>query len=337
VARYGHPSLQAPRYDLEAERATLEIDETVDASWGEAQARQPETAAGPGPALPTVGAALDPNLFRYVRPIAPGDTGLVALPLDAAVLAHSSGGQFADVRVIDTEGRQVPYLVERASEPLSLDLSIERLSAIPSSIPKERMVSVYRVPWTLEGVPSPRLVLTTSARVFTRQVSVVVEREPSRFQRDPWLETIAGAPWNHVDQDTPAPSLTLQLGSIDAKQLLVIVDEGDNSPLPLTSARVLLPSYRLRLFRERGAALRLAYGRDDLSTPRYDLALLAPQLMGVTATEVVPGAEQAPPPAATTMLISPLVFWGVLIVAVLVLLTLVVRLMRKSDVESATT
>ncbi len=116
--------------------------------------------------------------------------------------------------------------------------------------------------------------------------------------------------------------------------MLVTVDEGDNSPLPITSARLLLPAYRLRLFRERDAALRLAYGRDDLSPPQYDLALLAPQLMGAAATEVVPGAEPASAPSAATMLMSPQLFWGVLIVAVLVLVTLVVRLVRKSDVQS---
>jgi hypothetical protein len=117
----------------------------------------------------------------------------------------------------------------------------------------------------------------------------------------------------------------------------VIVDEGDNSALPLTSARILLPAYRLRLFRERDATLRLAYGRDDLTPPRYDLALLAPQLTGAAATDVVAAAEQAAPPSAATVLMSPAIFWGVLVAAVLVLLTLVARLMRRADVQSTTT
>jgi hypothetical protein len=334
VARYGHPSLAAPRYDLEAVRATLEIDAMADASWGEARARPAaEVATGPAPALPTVGSALDASLFRYIRPIAPGDAGLVTVSLDAAALSHSQGAPFADVRVIDTAGRQVPYLVERASEPLSLDLSLERLSTRPAALPSDRMLSVYRVRWPFEQLPSPRLVLTTSARVFRREVTLAIEREPDRSRRDPWMENVVVSPWVHADQDTPAPALTLPIRPIDAKELLVIVDEGDNSPLPLVSARLLLPSYRLRLFRERGAALRLAYGRDDLSPPRYDLALLAPQLIGVAATDVVPGAEQAAPPAATSVLMSPRVFWGVLVVAVLVLMTLLVRLMRKSDAE----
>jgi hypothetical protein len=48
------------------------------------------------------------------------------------------------------------------------------------------------------------------------------------------------------------------------------------------------------LIRERDAALRLAYGRDDLSPPQYDLALIAPQLTGVAATEVMPVRSRRP-------------------------------------------
>ena len=335
VARYGNPSLEAPRYDLEAVRQTLAINTTMDAAWGEARLRSPEeNASTTVPALPTVGSALDDALFRHVRPIPPGAAGLVTIPLDAPVLAHSRGSGFADVRVLDSAGRQVPYLVERASEPLSIDLTIEPEKARPATLPSDRRISVYRIRLPLEGLPGSRLVLTTSARVFTREVTIGVEHAPERRRRDPWFETFASSNWIHGDQESAAPALTMAVRPFDGRDMLVTVDEGDNSPLPLTSARLLLPAYRLRLFRERDAALRLAYGRDDLSVPQYDLALLAPQLMGVAATEVAPAAEAVSAPSAATMLMSPQLFWGVLIVAVLVLVTLVVRLVRKSDVQS---
>ena len=335
IARYGNPSLEAPRYDLEAVRQTLAINTTMEATWGEARLRSPEeNASTVVPALPTVGSALDDALFRHVRPIPPGAAGLVTIPLDASVLAHSRGSGFADVRVLDSAGRQVPYLVERASEPLSIDLTIEPEKSRPATLPADRRISVYRIRLPLEGLPGSRLVLTTSARVFTRGVTIGVEHAPERRRRDPWFETFASSNWTHGDQESPAPALTMAVRLFYGRDVLVTVDEGDNSPLPITSARLLLPAYRLRLFRERDAALRLAYGRDDLSSPQYDLALLAPQLMGAAATEVVPGGEPASAPSAATMLISPQLFWGVLIVAVLVLVTLVVRLVRKSDVQS---
>ena len=80
----------------------------------------------PAPAVAAPGAPLDPSRFRYQRPLAPGDPGLVTLPLDAAALAHSQGPSrsFADVRVVDANNAQVPYLLERRDERLSLDLEL---------------------------------------------------------------------------------------------------------------------------------------------------------------------------------------------------------------------
>jgi len=283
--------------------------------------------------LPTVGASLDPAVFRYRRAIPPGDAGLMALPLDAAVLSHSAGApaSFADVRVIDAASRQVPYLVERAAEPLSIDLRLERLSQAPGWLNAgTSKPSVYRVTWPFERLPSPRLVLTTSARVFQRSLTVGIEREPDHRHRDPWVETLAQTGWAHADQDRPASALTIPLPSVDARELLVIVEEGDNTPLPIAAARVLLPAYRLRFFREQGAALRLAYGRSDLAPPRYDLALLAPQLLGAAVTEIVADAEgPQSADAAAAPLVSSRLFWGFLAVAVLVLVGLIVRLLKK--------
>jgi hypothetical protein len=154
-------------------------------------------------------------------------------------------------------------------------------------------------------------VLTTSARVFTRHITVGIEHQPDRRRRDPWFETLTTAQWVHADQESPASALVMGLRrQLNVRDVLLTVDEGDNSPLPLASARLLLPAYRLRLFRERDAALRLAYGRDDLSPPQYDLALLAPQLLGVAATDVVPSAEQGAAPSAATVLMSPTTLLG---------------------------
>lgn len=335
VARYGNPSLKTPRYDLEAVRPTLSIASTMEATWGEARLRsETDKVSSVAPALPTIGSTVDPASFRYVRPIPSGEAGLITIPLDAAVLAHGRSDGFADVRVVDAANRQVPYLVERASEPLSLDLTLEPVTTRPASLPSDRTLSVYRVRLPLERLPQARVVLTTPARVFTRRVTIGVEHGPDRRRRDPWFETLATSDWAHADQDSAAPALTMTIRPVEGREVLVTVEEGDNSALPLARPRLLLPSYRLRLIRERDAALRLAYGRDDLSPPQYDLALIAPQLTGVAAMEVMPGPEQTSAPESPLMLMSPQIFWGVLGVAVLVLIGLVVRLVRKSDVQS---
>jgi hypothetical protein len=332
TARYGNSALTAPRYDLEAVRTQINIAAVADAVWGEARPRSPEeNAAGSIPPLPTVGAPLDVGLFTFVRPIPQSAAGLIAVHVDEAVLAHSDSlhGRFSDVRIIDAEGRQVPYVLEHASGPLSLDAVVDRVATPPAALTSTSGArSVYRVKYPHTRLPASRLVLTTSSRVFERVVRVVIEREPDAHRRDPWIETVAQATWAHAVQETLAAPLTLQIPTVAATDLLVVVEEGDNSPLPVESARILLPRYRLRLFSNNAAALRLAYGRTDLAPPQYDLALLTPQVLGAVATDVTPGAE-APMATATAAaaLVSPTIFWVVLGAAVIVLLILIVRLL----------
>jgi hypothetical protein len=338
VARYGDAGLQAPKYDLDAARPSIRIENVPDAAWGNARVLEPSEAVVVTGAMPTGGAPIDMTLFRYVRSILAGEAGLMAVPLDAAALAHSSGPRtdFADVRVIDMNGRQVPYVLERRDEPHAVDLQIEQRDAPKaalSSSPSE-VTSYYRVRLPFANLPSARLVLTTTARVFDRTVGVSVERPADQRHRDVWLSPVASARWGHADRQTPAPSLTLQLSSTDQMDLLIAIREGDNSRLPLTAARLLLPSYRVRLFRD-GSAMRMAYGRDDLGPPRYDLALRAPQVLGVTAREVSLSSEESGQAGQTNpavaALMSPRLFWGVLVVAVVVLLALLVRLLKREQ------
>ena len=119
----------------------------------------------------------------------------------------------------------------------------------------------------------PSWSIATPARVFDRVVTVAVEQPPSQRRRDPWIEVLANTRWVHADQEREARPFTVQLPSLHTTDILVIVDEGDNTPLPLGKAHVVMPATRIRLYREQGMAIRLAYGRADLSRPRYDLAL----------------------------------------------------------------
>jgi hypothetical protein len=335
TARYGNSTLAAPRYDLEAMRDQIHIEAVADASWGESRARtSDENASAAAPPLPTVGASLDTALFRYVRSVPAGNAGLVAVALDAAVLAHSAGParQFADLRVVDAADRQIPYIVEQVPEPLSVDVAIEKVSTPPKTLPPARSGrSVYRVTYPVTGLPPTRLVLTTSARVFTRRVSLGQERAPdNRRRREPWFDTVGAAEWIHADQDKPAVPLTMPVPPLQGTALFIVVDEGDNTALPIETARLLLPAYRVRLFREPGSILRVAYGRTDLGRPQYDLALLAPQVLGTPAIDAPLDAERPVAAGATTAtVLSPRIFWGALAIAVIVRLGLIAWLLQK--------
>jgi hypothetical protein len=263
------------------------------------------------------GAPLDPGKFRYRRPIPPSPPGLTALLLDAAVLSRSP--DLADVRIADAKGRQIPYLVERRDEPLSLLLpALKRNGDRPS-------LSRYRIELPYPSLPSARLVLATPARVFDREVRLV---ESGRKGRKPEERTVARAAWRHADPETPAPGLPLDLPAGPATRYDLLVEEGDNSPLPLAPPRLLLPADRLRFFYPAGASLKLLYGQPGLAPPRYDLELLAPRLRGEAAREIAlaPESHRGPEPDAEAM--GRKIFWGALVGTVVVLLLVLGRMLR---------
>jgi hypothetical protein len=333
VARYGDPTATPPRFDLEAMRDSIDVSVLREATWQPPRVLAESDATGGAPVFPAVGAAIDTTKFRHTRDIADTSGGLMALPLDVAVLSRSRGPvtRFADVRIVDRTNRQIPYLVERRDEPLSVDVPIsvatdQQASSLARTPGVNRSVYVIELPHP--GLPAGALALETSARIFQRIVDIGVLRPPDRRRRDAWFEVMAASTWRHTDQQTAAPALTMRVPAVDKTELLLAVDEGDNAPLPVVSARLLLPSYRLRFFRPEKNELRLVYGRDDLPPPRYDLSLLAPQVMGAPAREISASPERAGGAETSAPFVSPGIFWAFLSTAVIALLVLIVRLVR---------
>jgi hypothetical protein len=155
-----------------------------------------------------------------------------------------------------------------------------------------------------------------------------------RQGREPEERTVAQAAWRHADPETPAPQLILDLPSGPTTRYDLLVEEGDNAPLPLDPPRLLLPANRLRFFSPEGASLELLYGQPDLASPRYDLALLAPRLLGESAHEVTlapEGHREAEPDTEAT---GRKIFWGALVGAVVVLLLVLGRMLRGQPEKS---
>jgi hypothetical protein len=331
-ARYGDRGLSRPTYDLEAMRQSIDLSKLPEARWADGSPRTTLATPPAGMAtMPEPGPSLDPVTFTYVRDIEAGASGLTALSLDAHVLAHSRGpdGRFADVRILDSSNRQIPYLVERLNEPLSIGVTMKPAADEPKSRSNGR-VSSYTVVLPFAQLPESTVVIETPARIFQRTVRLGFDRAPDRHRREAWFDVVAAQTWRHADEHAAARPLALRIGSLPETELKLAIDEGDNAPLPVGAVRLLLPSYRLRFYRPEDASLRLVYGRKDLSTPRYDLALLAPKVMGDRATDVSAGAA-AGAPAAAAPFISPRIFWLVLGGAVVVLLALIARLVVRRE------
>jgi hypothetical protein len=333
TAKFGARDLGAPRYDLEAMRESVGSVHTAVATWGDPAALPvpPPEVAGTSEELPTIGAAIDPGAFRYQRSIPSGPLGLTALRLDAAALAHSRGS--LDLRIIDDASRQVPYVVENVDEPVTVDLPAPTVVAERDAayVPQE---TTYAIALPYEGLPQARIVLETSGRVFDRRVRVRVPRPAVDGRSGPSFQQEPTETWRHVDPEHPAPPLTIALTFVPSATVMVGIDDADNGALPLTTVRLLLPTRRLRFVRTSDAPLVLAYGASLLQAPRYDLALLAPRLVGASVHEVEPGPEGegggVARAAAKALGVDAdrHVFWGVLVVAVVVLLFILTRILR---------
>lgn len=267
------------------------------------------------------GAPLDVEEFRYERKILPGPPGQVTLTLDAAVLAHST---LDDLRLADLKGRQIPYLLEPAPKPLLLDLpQPERLGREP------RWRSRYHLSMPYPNLPASRLLIEAPAGVFERPV----ELEGPRSRRgEPRWNTAPGI-WRHADPHKPAPPLALHLPARAGATVDLLLDEGDNAPLPLDRIRLEIPTWRVRFFHPGGGDVRLLYGRKDLRAPRYDLALIASQLDPAHAREARLGREPKPGSVRDVTRVPRSLFWGSLAAAVVVLLLVLARLLQDEGVS----
>ena len=261
------------------------------------------------------GGALAVDQFRVSRKLPDVPEGLAVLLLDAHVLARSRN--LADVRIADADHRQIPYLVEERAEPLAVTLTVPERTA-------ERRSSIYRLELPFERWPAgTRLVLTTNASVFDR--GVVVRRVPDTH-RNRRAELIASSRWRSTDPEL-APAFETAFVVRDARAIEVVIDEGDNAPLPIASARLLLPSRALR-FHHPGTPLVLLYGNRRANAPRYDIALLAPRLSGKPAREITLSAaidERGEDGASERKW-----FWAGIVIAAVVLIAILLRLVLTS-------
>jgi hypothetical protein len=313
-ACFGNPQLGAPQYDLEALQDQLQPSQAGEARWGTVNsAVKPQSPAiyDPGP-----GANQDPAGFKTRRSIPDAEPGLAALVLDAHVLSTSQA--LRDLRILDHENRQIPYLLEQRDGPLS----------VPLTMPTRKVVgrtSVYVLDLTQPELKDGRLVLETKTRIFSRTVRLYENGRTAGQER-----MLAEVLWSHDQLESEPPALVLGFPAAEGQRIVLALDEGDNQPLSVTHATLLLPGWRMRFFHP-GRGLTLGYNQ-KLAGPHYDLALLADRLRAAPARELELGATASTPvPENRIPMNTSTLFWIALAGAVVVLFVLLARLLRKPD------
>jgi hypothetical protein len=130
-------------------------------------------------------------------------------------------------------------------------------------------------------------------------------------------------------------SVRLPLGGERVTGVLLEIDEGDNAPLTLNAAWAIVKTPRI-VFKAAAGRYAVLSGNPAALPPRYDLALLRHQVLAYSAIEVKVGPPLANPgvrrPMAEYFRQAPptAVLWVTIVAAVVVLVGLTVRILRRA-------
>jgi hypothetical protein len=340
--RYGGGRAHAPRYDLTGllprpstqltgERAVAaarlyDPSQVGVARLGEARAnpaydRSPALAFAMRP-----GAAIDSRAWTHRRPIAvrPSPDGLTRLRLGAADLARARP-DLADVRVVDAESRQWPYLVGREAAHVRADLEV-------TGPTRRRGASVYGLRLPVTPIVVAMLGLETDVPFFDRAASVIGRRADGTE-----VTLAAGRLVRHAEE---RGAVRVGLRPERVESLEIAIEDGNDAPLAFHAVRAEMPERELYLAAPAGEYA-LLVGNADATAPSYELERVRDVILAVSSGTAEPAVLAANPAYSVRArlaseerldgTVSGIVLWIVLIGAVVVLTVVTLRLARREE------
>jgi hypothetical protein len=321
----GNGQCAAPRYDLAALDMNLK-------SVAVAPIKLPPPVNNPDyrppevlPGIEATGAALDVTAWKFRKPVKITRDGAQQLELDLDVLAHAQPG-FQDLRLLHGSN-QVPYVLERTSISRSLAPAVTATNDA-----KDPKLSRWIIKLPQSRLPITRLSCTTRTALFQRDITLYEELADERGEK--YRHNLGGAAWvQKPDRKSREFFLTLD-GPPQSDTLFLETHNGDNPPIELEKFQLFYPATRILFKAKSGDALFLYYGNPRVASPRYDLSLVAGQLLSADKTIATAAAEQQLRKSSWREHEIPgkggVVFWGILALVVVVLLVIISRLLPKS-------
>jgi hypothetical protein len=269
------------------------------------------------------GAEIDGRRYAYRRDLAitPSPEGLARLRLSPEETA-AAREDLADVRVVDGELHQWPYLLERDRVHEDVEVAVGaavrrgKTSSFPLGLPAAAL-SVEEVTLETEAdfVDRPFRLVTWSGAGLDRKETTLAAGRLVRRDGDHGPLTIAGGPWRRVHA------------------IELVIEDGDEMPLVIASARVRVALPEVFLTVPAGT-YRLLIGNPDDDAPRYELAQVREVVLAAAATAVPSGRLDANPDYSARARLESggsrdtALLWVVLTVAVLALGGFTMRLAR---------
>lgn len=272
-------------------------------------------------ALPQQPAAeIDPAPFAFTQPLTvpPAPAGVARLSLGPEVLA-AARADLADVRVVDAASRQWPYVLRTEVGRAELGLRVELSRG-------ERGRSRYLLALPVAPAAVDAVALTVDRAYFDRPFRLLGELA------DPGESTTLAT--GRLTRKAGAEPITVAFPRARVRSLALVVDDGDEAPLPLSVARASLPLAELRLLAPPGAYT-LLVGDPEAGPPRYEIVRLRDRIVAAEAPPCVAGAlvpsrrHAAGLPREGRRALEQVALWGVLGLAVVALAGLTLRMSRQ--------
>jgi len=321
----GNGQCAAPRYDLAALDMNLK-------SMAVAPIQLPPPANNPDyrppevlPGIEATGAALDVTAWKFRQPVRLARAGAQQLELEPDVLAHTQPG-FQDLRLLHGSN-QVPYILEHTSISRSLAPAVTATNDA-----KDTKLSRWIIRLPQSRLPVIHLSCATQTALFQRDLTIYEELADERGEK--YRHNLGGASWvQKPDRKSREFFLTLD-SPPQSDTLFLETHNGDNPPVELEKFQLFYPATRILFKAGPDDELFLYYGNPRADTPRYDLSLVAGQLLSADKALASPGTEQQLLKSSWREHEIPgqggVVFWSILALVVVVLLIIISRLLPKS-------
>ena len=284
------------------------------------RAENQETAAASQPGSP-----LDVSAWTYRKPVTVTHPGVQQLEMDPEVLSHAQT-DFADLRLL-RDGNQVSYVLERTTLQRTLTPRVTVTNDVHNA-----KLSRWILKLPQPNLPVTRFTCTAKTSLFQREFTAYENARDERGEayqhvlgRGSWTRTSSW--WKKdfsITFDSPPQSDTVILET----------DNGDNPPIELENFELFYPAARILFKANPADKLFLYYGNPSVNSPRYDLSLVAGDLMVASKSDASPGAEEQLKKSWQSELEKAgkggLVFWAVLGLVVVALLLVIAKLLPKS-------
>jgi hypothetical protein len=199
--------------------------------------------------------------------------------------------------------------------------------------PKRATLSRWSFRLPHPRLPLVRLVCSSGTTLFQREISLYEEAADERGSK--YQRPLGHATWV-CTPERPGKQLVVELQTVpETDSLFLETDNGDNPSIVLSGFQFFYYVNRLSFKSDSREGIHLYYACPEARAPRYDLSLVANQLLAAEKSAATLGPEEQLKRASwreqlgTTGGGGP-IFWGALILVVVGLLLAITRLIPKS-------